>query len=40
MFNPTGKWLVLGLSLNNNLSEGTLPLINNSKYINYDIKCC
>jgi hypothetical protein len=29
--NPTGKWLVLGLSLNNNLSEGTLPLINNSK---------
>jgi len=27
--NPTGKWLVLGLSLNNNLNEGTSSLMNN-----------
>jgi len=32
--NPTGKWLVLGLSLNNNLSEGTSSLMNNRTLIN------
>ena len=31
--NPTGKWLVLGLSLNNNLSEGTSSLMNNKTLI-------